>query len=43
MERRGLHPAESTVGHRLAAMVRNRRLNKDRKANPPGYGLKGWI
>jgi hypothetical protein len=42
MTRRGHNPSESTVGHRLAEMVKDGRLTKDRKARPPGYGLPGW-
>jgi hypothetical protein len=42
MKRRGLVVSPSTIKKRLAAMVKERRLISDLKANPPGYGLPEW-
>jgi hypothetical protein len=42
MATRALDPSESTVKKRLAAMVKEHRLTKDPRAEPPGYGLPEW-
>jgi hypothetical protein len=42
MSKRGLKESDSTVKKRLAEMVKDQRLTKDPKANPPGYGLPEW-
>ena len=42
MDKRKLHPSDSTVKKRLAEMVKEGRLDKDPKAKPPGYGLPEW-
>jgi hypothetical protein len=42
MTGRGLNPSESTVKKRLAGLVKGRRLTRDPKASPRGYGLPEW-
>jgi hypothetical protein len=42
MGKRGLNPSDSTVKKRLAEMVKDRRLTKNPRAKPPGYGLPEW-
>jgi hypothetical protein len=37
-----LNPSESTVKKRLAAMMKEGRLDNDPKTKPPGYGLPEW-
>lgn len=42
MEKLELNPSESTVKKRLAAMVKENRLDNKPKAKPKGYGLPEW-
>jgi hypothetical protein len=42
MDKLGLNPSESTVKKRLAAMVKEKRLDNEPKARPRGYGLPEW-